>query len=114
MIGILILLLGISIFEKYPELSFVFLMIEVIGYKLPYVVSRIIATDFTKNQFRMMLTAFTPRQFEEICYELFQALGDDAYLMEDGPDGGKDVILDNKIYVECKRYNLDSVGREIC
>lgn len=114
LLGLLILLLGISIFEKYPELSFVFLMIGVISYKLPYVVSRIIATDFTKNQFRMMLTAFTPRQFEEFCYELFQALGYNAYLMEDGPDGGKDVILDNKIYVECKRYNSDTVGREIC
>lgn len=62
----------------------------------------------------MILAGFTPRQFEIFCYELFKALGYRAYLTPPGPDGGKDVIVNNNTYVECKRYNSSIIGREIC
>ena len=37
--------------------------------------------------------------------------------MPKGPDGGKDVILEDrngKVYIECKHYGTSTVGREIC
>lgn len=69
---------------------------------------------FTQEQLRLILQGFTPRQFEIFAHELFKALGYDSYLMPEGPDGGKDIIVNNKYYVECKRYNSAFIGREIC
>lgn len=69
---------------------------------------------FTKEQLKLILQAFTPRQFEIFAHELFKALGYDSYLMPDGPDGGKDIIVNKKYYIECKRYNSSYIGREIC
>lgn len=69
---------------------------------------------FTEKQFNLILSAFSPRQFEVFCYELFKALGYKAHLTPEGPDGGKDVIVNSNIYVECKRYNSTMIGREIC
>lgn len=63
------------------------------------------------------------RQFEELCTWLFKKSGkySSVILTQAERDGGKDIILDNKIYVECKRYTEKAtvteefmIGREIC
>lgn len=43
-----------------------------------------------------MMSSFTTRQFELFTCELFKGLGYNEFLMLDGPDGGKDVILNGK------------------
>jgi hypothetical protein len=112
----LILIMGINLIVTSPEIFITISLLALLIYKLPDMFRNIAAKNktFTKQQFKLILSAFTPRQFEIFCYELFKALGYRAKLMPDGPDGGKDVILDNRIYVECKRYNDSKVGREIC
>lgn len=117
---IVLWIIGISllmtIIQNHPFKGVVIFLIGMLIYRIPEVIS-IIAfknKEITKTQFKVLLSGLTPRQFEIFCYELFMALGYDAYLLPDGPDGGKDVILNKKIYVECKRYNKATVGREIC
>lgn len=56
----------------------------------------------------------TPRQFEVFCSLLFKELGYDVELTKYEHDGGKDLILNGKIVVECKKYITQVVGREIC
>jgi len=68
----------------------------------------------SKTQLVFLLHYLSPRQFEVFCAELFKELGYDVELTPDGNDGGKDVILNNRIYVECKRYDKFMIGREIC
>lgn len=70
--------------------------------------------NISRTQLITLLKSLSPRQFEVFCAKLFKELGYEVYLMPDGIDGGKDVILNNKIYVECKRYNSNCIGREIC
>lgn len=62
-------------------------------------------------------------EFEEFCTWLFKKSGkyNSVILTQAAGDGGKDIILDNKIYVECKRYTEKAtvteeymIGREIC
>lgn len=57
---------------------------------------------------------FTPRQFEIFCYYLFLELGYKVELTKYEHDGGKDLILNNHIVVECKKFITQKVGREIC
>ena len=69
------------------------------------------------DSFRKGVENLTPSEFEEFTANLYNGLGYKVKLMPPGPDGGKDVILkdDNGfIYVECKHYLKDTVGREIC
>lgn len=54
----------------------------------------------------------TPRQFEEVCAELFQRLGFQVELTPPTRDGGKDLIVAKQdelgkvlTFVECKRYS---------
>lgn len=68
----------------------------------------------SKIQLETILKTLTPRQFEYFCAEFFRLMGHKSELMPDGPDGGKDVVLDGKVYVECKRYNVSVIGSEIC
>lgn len=91
-------------------------IIALIIYKSPDVIYYLKngKNTFTQEQLKLILQAFSPRQFEVFAHELFKALGYDSYLMPDGPDGGKDIIVNNKYYVECKRYNSAFIGREIC
>lgn len=56
----------------------------------------------------------TPRQFEIFCALLFEELGYNVELTQYTQDGGKDLVLNNEIVVECKKYITDVVGREIC
>ena len=111
-----IVLLFSKFFNGYFEFcSFIFLM-AILIYRAPKIIYNLKnkQNNFTQEQLKLMLASLTPRQFELFTYELFKGLGYNAFLMPDGPDGGKDVILNGKIYVECKRYNCDTVGREIC
>lgn len=58
-----------------------------------------------------------PDEFEIFTANLYKGLGYKAEVMPKGPDGGKDVILEDsngKVYIECKHYDTSSVGREIC
>lgn len=68
----------------------------------------------SKAQLEFLLHYLSPRQFEVFCAELFKGLGYDVELTPEGNDGGKDVILNDRIYVECKRFNKSMIGREIC
>lgn len=70
--------------------------------------------NISRLQLISILKSLSPRQFEVFCAKLFEALGNKAILTSATNDGGKDVIVNNRIYVECKRYNIDVVGREIC
>lgn len=63
------------------------------------------------------------REFEIFCARLFEETGKYKSVELTPPqyDGGKDIILDGKIYVECKRYTDGAtkteeymIGREIC
>ncbi len=58
-----------------------------------------------------------PDEFELFTANLYKGLGYKVEVMPKGPDGGKDVILEDgngKVYIECKHYGTSSVGREIC
>ncbi|WP_297520448.1 restriction endonuclease [uncultured Clostridium sp.] len=55
-----------------------------------------------------------PRQFEIFCSLLFKELGYEVELTQYQYDGGKDIILDKHIIVECKKFITQQVGREIC
>lgn len=62
-----------------------------------------------------------PRDFEIFVASIYRKLGYTAIVTQYENDGGKDIILsdknDNKIYVECKRWNKNTgykIGREIC
>lgn len=55
-------------------------------------------------------------QFEVFCAELYKALGHKCERTESTNDHGRDCIIDDNTFVECKHYtgtNLQ-VGREIC
>lgn len=55
-----------------------------------------------------------PREFEVICANLFKANGYKVELTPPSNDHGKDIILNNNIYVECKHYSeINQIGREI-
>ena len=55
---------------------------------------------------REIIKKLQGREFEEFCKKLFEETGQYKLieLTDEKYDGGKDIILDNKIYVECKRY----------
>ncbi|MGL4739397.1 MAG: restriction endonuclease [Sarcina sp.] len=57
---------------------------------------------------------FTPRQFEQFSAYMFEALGYNVKLTPAINDGGKDLILNDHIVVECKKFITQQVGREIC
>jgi HJR/Mrr/RecB family endonuclease len=97
----------IKLFNGYFELCSLIFLIGILIYKSPGIIHNLKnkKNNLTQEQIKLMLSAFTPRQFELFTYELFKGLGYNTYLMPNGPDGGKDVILNGKIYVECKRYN---------
>lgn len=50
------------------------------------------------------IKGMSPRRFEYFCRDLYIALGHKAYATAASADGGKDVVVDEKIYVECKHY----------
>lgn len=105
-----------KLFNGYFEFCSLIFLMGILIYRLPKIIYNLKnkQNNFTQEQLKLMLSGLTPRQFELFTCELFKELGYNTYLMPDGPDGGKDVILNGKIYVECKRYNSDTVGREIC
>ena len=116
MIGIYIIGFLLKLFDGYFEVCSLIFLISILIYKSPEIIYNLKnkQNNFTQEQLKLILAGFSPRQFELFTYELFKGLGYNAHVMPDGPDGGKDVILNGKIYVECKRYNSDTVGREIC
>lgn len=58
------------------------------------------------------LRYMSPRDFEIFTARLFNQLGYVSTVTQFSRDGGKDVILNGNIYIECKHYK-GSVGREI-
>jgi restriction system protein len=55
------------------------------------------------------------RDFELLCGFIFEKLGYKTEVTPAEGDGGKDIILNNEIFVECKRWSSTTqfVGREI-
>lgn len=79
------------------------------------------STDISK--IKRVIQHLDGRQFEELCAWLFSKSGKykSVILTEAERDGGKDIILDDEVYVECKRYADKAtitedfmIGREIC
>lgn len=55
--------------------------------------------------------------FEDWCASIFKAAGYHVIQTPKTFDGGKDIILkkgNDVIYVECKRYTDEPIGRELC
>lgn len=48
------------------------------------------------------------REFEEFCQYIFMKNGFRSELTPSSHDFGKDIVLNNKIYVECKCYNQNN------
>ncbi|WP_160360589.1 restriction endonuclease [Clostridium chromiireducens] len=109
-----------EIYDKHRMVTIAALLISILSYPCSIILNRYVdylqygKVSISRQQLIAILKSLSPRQFEYFCAELFRELGHKVYLMPDGPDGGKDVILDDKIYVECKRYNTDIIGRPIC
>ncbi|HFD2054540.1 TPA: restriction endonuclease [Clostridium perfringens] len=60
------------------------------------------------------INSLDDRDFEIFCAEVFQKQGFTVELTKATGDYGRDIILNNSIYVECKRFNENgSVGRPI-
>ncbi|MBS4893837.1 MAG: restriction endonuclease [Veillonella parvula] len=60
------------------------------------------------------INALDDRDFEIFCAEVFKKQGFEVELTKATGDYGRDIILNNSIYVECKRFNKKgSVGRPI-
>jgi restriction system protein len=71
--------------------------------------------DYSYFQIKKMINTMSPRQFELFCAELFRVNGFDTELTQATCDGGKDIIIDGNIFVECKHYSEHNyIGREIC
>lgn len=65
-------------------------------------------------QIQKLIKRMSPRQFEIFCCELFKANGHKARLTPPSNDYGRDIIIDKKIFVECKHYSeYNFIGREI-
>lgn len=73
------------------------------------------AIGYDLDKIMNLVDTITPRQFEVLICELFHQHGYKAQLTPPGNDYGRDVILNDNIFVECKHYNKNNyVGREIC
>lgn len=60
------------------------------------------------------LNRMNGRQFEEFIAYLFELQGYKSELTQATADGGKDIILDDEIYVECKCYqDKSSIGTPV-
>jgi len=71
--------------------------------------------DYTFIKIQRMVLQMDGFQFEVFCKELYKALGYKVKRTPPTCDYGRDLILNDKIFVECKHYTGNSqVGREIC
>lgn len=110
----------VDIYDRHRLVTIMVLLFIILSYPCSIILSRYInylqygKVNISRQQLIAILKVLSPRQFEYFCAELFKGLGHEVYLMPDGQDGGKDVIVDDEIYVECKRYNTSMIGREIC
>jgi HJR/Mrr/RecB family endonuclease len=57
------------------------------------------------------ILSYDGREFEVFCSNLFTMKGYNCELTQQTNDGGKDLILDKKIYVELKAWNDKPIGR---
>jgi len=72
-------------------------------------------TGYDLNEILDMIYTISPRQFEILICELYKQQGYKAKLTPPSCDYGRDVILNDNIFVECKHFSKDNyVGREIC
>jgi HJR/Mrr/RecB family endonuclease len=92
----------------------VFLVLNTIGTRLYRLLVRMggLKRKINYEVVRRNLRYMSPREFEEFTAKLFNQLGYSSKITQATRDGGKDVILNNNIYIECKHYQ-GSVGREI-
>lgn len=65
--------------------------------------------DFKLEDLRTM----NGREFEFACADIFKYLGYKVEITQATNDEGKDLILDNSIYVECKCWEEDNISRPI-
>jgi HJR/Mrr/RecB family endonuclease len=80
-----------------------------------YWIQRYRDTGYSYNEIVNRVETVSPRGFEILCANVFRANGHKVKVTEATNDGGKDIIVDNSIYVECKHYaEANFVGREIC
>lgn len=54
----------------------------------------------------------SPDKFEYFCAYMFVLLGYNAHVTSSTRDGGKDVIVNNSMYIECKHWKA-KVGRPV-
>jgi HJR/Mrr/RecB family endonuclease len=72
-------------------------------------------TGMTYEDILQRIKTVSPREFELLCGNIFKACGYYVEVTEASNDYGRDIILNNNIYVECKHYSdTNFVGREIC
>ena len=73
------------------------------------------AIGYDLDKIMNLVHIISPRQFEVFICELFHQPGFKSQVTPSGNDYGRDVILNDNIFVECKHYGEDNyVGREIC
>lgn len=70
---------------------------------------------YNLNELLDEIYKMTPRQFEIFVAELFKQHGHKVRLTPPSNDYGRDVIVDDKTFIECKHFAKDNfVGRQIC
>lgn len=107
-------MIGALIVVTYKVVKFILKVFYKIAYRI-YLALKYYNTGMSYNKMKQAIIDASPRQFEIICANLFRMNGHYVELTPEGNDYGRDVIVDDEIYVECKHYvGTEMVGREIC
>lgn len=110
------------IFELIRALIYVIIEISKQIWKLSRYINRRIVnrrvlnkTGYSLDEILNLVRTISPRQFEVLICELFHQRGYKAELTPPTCDYGRDIILNDNIFIECKHFREDNyVGREIC
>lgn len=71
--------------------------------------------EYSYNDIKQKILEMNGFQFEKFCGKLYEQLGYKVEYTDQNNDYGRDLILNNSTFVECKHYTGDNyVGREIC
>lgn len=92
-------------------LSLIYSYFQIKKFRKTRYYSSILSTriDFKLEDLRTM----NGREFEVACADIFKYLGYKVKITQATNDEGKDLILDNSIYVECKCWEEDNISRPI-
>jgi len=109
--------------EVYKFIVFALQFWDMVFNEISFVIEKILKhideQEFYNSYYwKLRIRNMEPREFEEFCADLLEAMGYKAILTPATGDGGKDIILyrnGHKVYVECKHFGENNyVGREIC